>query len=269
MKFIHLAAFGAALALSCAATAAQAAPVDLSTLQLNGSAALASPTVLRLTNGPNLLDPDDPFSNIGMAGSAFIGAAFSSNSTFTSSFTFTLTNTGFDPLADGLTFLIQNDGGGALALGGGGGGVGASGLGNNDGIAFQSWDNNHASIFTNGDVSGGTQPLGNFNLGDQDDVVDVSVVYDGVTLSYTAFNQSTMIGVSDSLVFNLASLGPSVYFGFTGATGLSHSIQDVSAWDLDVQDRVAGVPEPSSWALMIAGFGGMGAILRRRRSLVA
>jgi hypothetical protein len=28
---------------------------------------------------------------------------------------------------------------------------------------------------------------------------------------------------------------------------------------------VAGVPEPASWALMLVGFGGMGALLRRRR----
>ncbi|MFI4965908.1 MAG: PEPxxWA-CTERM sorting domain-containing protein [Caulobacterales bacterium] len=28
---------------------------------------------------------------------------------------------------------------------------------------------------------------------------------------------------------------------------------------------VAGVPEPASWALMLMGFGGMGALLRRRR----
>lgn len=267
MKLISLTAVAAAAALSWAP--AHAAPVDLSTLQLNGSAALASPTVLRLTNGPNLADPDDPFSNIGMAGSAFIGTAFSSNITFTSSFTFTLANTGFDPLADGITFLIQNEGDGAAALGGGGAGVGASGLTNNVGIAFQSWDNNHASIFTNGDVSGGTQPLGNFNLGDQSDLVDVTVAYDGLTLSYTAFNHATMLGISDSFAFNLASLGPQVYFGFTGGTGLSHSIQDVSAWDLDVRPGVAGVPEPASWALVIAGFGGMGAVLRRRRGLLA
>jgi hypothetical protein len=32
---------------------------------------------------------------------------------------------------------------------------------------------------------------------------------------------------------------------------------------------VAGVPEPAAWALMIAGFGGVGAVLRRRRAAFA
>jgi choice-of-anchor C domain-containing protein len=32
---------------------------------------------------------------------------------------------------------------------------------------------------------------------------------------------------------------------------------------------VTGVPEPATWALMIAGFGGAGAMLRRRRTAVA
>jgi len=31
--------------------------------------------------------------------------------------------------------------------------------------------------------------------------------------------------------------------------------------------NVAAVPEPGTWALMIAGFGGAGAVLRRRRTL--
>jgi hypothetical protein len=31
--------------------------------------------------------------------------------------------------------------------------------------------------------------------------------------------------------------------------------------------RIAAVPEPGTWALMILGFGGTGALLRRRRQL--
>jgi hypothetical protein len=38
---------------------------------------------------------------------------------------------------------------------------------------------------------------------------------------------------------------------------------------LKINDEVVGggVPEPASWALMIAGFGGVGALVRRRRAL--
>jgi len=36
-----------------------------------------------------------------------------------------------------------------------------------------------------------------------------------------------------------------------------------------VADPMAGVPEPASWSLMILGFAGAGATLRRRRSAVA
>lgn len=34
-------------------------------------------------------------------------------------------------------------------------------------------------------------------------------------------------------------------------------------------DRGGAVPEPASWALMLTGFGGMGALLRRRRAHLA
>lgn len=49
-------------------------------------------------------------------------------------------------------------------------------------------------------------------------------------------------------------------------TGIDQGMDD-EAWaiaDLTVRDNVAVVPEPSSWALMIAGFGLAGAALRRR-----
>ncbi|WP_293898381.1 PEPxxWA-CTERM sorting domain-containing protein [Phenylobacterium sp.] len=260
-----LAAFGAVVALLCIGSSAQAAAIDFSTLQVNGSAT-ATPTALRLTDGSNLGDPMDPNSNIGEAGSAYISTAFNSYLTFTSSFTFSMTNTGFSPLADGLTFIIQNDPNGAMAVGGGGGGVGANGLASNIGIGFQSWDNNRVSFFRNGGITGG--PIHNFNLGDQDDLVDVTVAYDGTNLSYSAFNHTTGLTLADSRTFHLRSLGPQVYFGFTGGTGLSYSIQDVTNWDLTVGPGTGAVPEPAAWALMLLGFAGMGGALRRSRRVI-
>jgi hypothetical protein len=38
---------------------------------------------------------------------------------------------------------------------------------------------------------------------------------------------------------------------------------------LDNVSLTGGVPEPATWAMMLVGFGGLGALIRRRRSLVA
>lgn len=69
-------------------------------------------------------------------------------------------------------------------------------------------------------------------------------------------------------------------FDFTATAG-SHTIQfdtyglNVSGYDVGL-DKVGiaaistgGVPEPATWALMLGGFGLMGAALRRRRTAVA
>lgn len=48
---------------------------------------------------------------------------------------------------------------------------------------------------------------------------------------------------------------------FTGAYGYSLAFQTF-------MDSGGAVPEPSTWALLLMGFGGLGAVLRRRRSPV-
>jgi hypothetical protein len=44
----------------------------------------------------------------------------------------------------------------------------------------------------------------------------------------------------------------------------------IGARNISLSDTVGGVPEPESWALMVLGFGGLGALMRnRRRALTA
>ena len=261
----------AAIGLLALAGRAAATPIDLTTLQLNGIATAPSANDLNLGTGA------------GQAASAFIIAPIGSTAAFSGSFHISLTDNGgidaFGRQADGVSFLIQADPNGATALGGGGGGIGSDGIQNGLGIGFQSWDNDHATIFQTNDVTCsygavycGTKPLGNFSMGlNYDNQIDVAFAYSGGVLSYTATNNflngSMTAGtesISDSLAFDISTLGPNVYLGFTGGTGLSWAKQDVSNFDL-----TTGVPEPASWALMICGFGLAGAALRRRRTVVA
>jgi len=43
----------------------------------------------------------------------------------------------------------------------------------------------------------------------------------------------------------------------------------LGGWTLSLTGDVGGVPEPATWAMMLMGFGGLGAILRRRRTALA
>jgi hypothetical protein len=232
--------------VGCGLSPTYANSIDLATLALNGNAVALSANDLQLVNGYG-----------GEASSAFVTTPINTASNLAVSFNFTLLNAGYSPQADGVSFIIQGDPAGTAALGSGGGNIGADGILNAVGVAFQSWTNNHATIFqSNGGtygagVYGGTQPTGNFDLGDQNDNVNVLITYNNGVLSYTATNTSTNTTVSDSLAFSLASLGPTAYIGFTGGSGLSYSNEDV-------HDFTASVPEPSTWAMMLLGFAGLG-----------
>lgn len=73
------------------------------------------------------------------------------------------------------------------------------------------------------------------------------------------------------------ALSHPTYFGLISDTSFSQLRLSVRSFDsgassvafVSLQDRIdlsTGVPEPSSWALLIAGFGVVGAAQRRRRS---
>jgi hypothetical protein len=79
------------------------------------------------------------------------------------------------------------------------------------------------------------------------------------TLAANSYGSSTSfgslvvtLGAGDSVDFALNNLGD---FSFD-STGISATIRNVPT----------GVPEPASWALMIAGFGVVGGIARRRNT---
>ena len=62
------------------------------------------------------------------------------------------------------------------------------------------------------------------------------------------------------------------YFGFSGANITSVRLTAATSGDwvfIDNLTSVGGaVPEPASWAMLIAGFGVVGASMRRRRANV-
>jgi len=77
------------------------------------------------------------------------------------------------------------------------------------------------------------------------------------------------------LLFSLSDSAPFGYQQFSFiATGTAPTLlqftfqQNPSFWDLDdisVQGPAGSVPEPATWAMMLLGFAGIGAAMRRRR----
>lgn len=83
----------------------------------------------------------------------------------------------------------------------------------------------------------------------------------GVTIAPGTFGTVSLVfetGASD------AFLGKDLYI-LIGGTGFGAAFDNAT---LDASPlSVSAVPEPATWAMMIAGFGGVGAMIRRRRSV--
>jgi hypothetical protein len=67
---------------------------------------------------------------------------------------------------------------------------------------------------------------------------------------------------SNTLTFSYTSLAGPGYAGFQGTGDEGWGLENVQVTG---EALAAGVPEPTSWALMLVGFGGLGAMLRRQR----
>jgi Legume lectin domain/Chitobiase/beta-hexosaminidase C-terminal domain len=197
-------------------------------LALNGFAKLNG-TRLRLTDGGST-----------EAGSGFYTTPLNMQS-FTTDFSFQLTNPG----ADGLAFVIQDAGATALGPTGGGLGYGPDVPGGTPGIPssvavkFDLYDNAGEGTNSTGLYTGGASPTtpattlgGNVNL-HSGDVFNVHITYNGSTLAMTITDATTPADTfTTSWTVNIPSTvgGNTAYAGFTGGTGGSTATQDILNW---------------------------------------
>jgi fibronectin type 3 domain-containing protein len=196
-----------------------------STLTYNGSA------TINISNDAELTD--------GNGGEA--SSVFSTNTVgvtqFTSIYTFQLLP-GSSPIADGLTFTIQNVG--PTALGSAGGNLGYTGISSSVAIKFDLYSNqgegtDSTGLFTDGAVPGATGSIDltgtgiDLHSGDQ---FTILMNYDGTTLKVTETDDSTSASASQSYTIDIpGTIGSKQgYVGFTAGTGGLTAIQNILNW---------------------------------------
>lgn len=240
-------------------------------LQLNGVASTTNAggrSVLRVTPSAQ-----------GQAGSVFSTNAITlSNAySFSTRFTFNI-NTPFNGGADGLVFVIQPN---ANNVGGNGGGIGYDGIANSLGIEFDSWNNggidgnsdNHVGIDTGGNINSVLRAESPFLLDGGTDLT-AWVDYNGAskTLEVRLNNSLNRPGAALlTYAVDLASVigNPNAFVGFTSGTGAAGANHDLVSWTfIDNFAPISGVPEPSTWAMLVLGFAATGMSVRRRRATV-
>ncbi len=174
------------------------------------------------------------------AGSAFYSTPVNVQS-FTTDFTFQLSN----PVADGITFTIQNVG--PTALGGNGAGLGYVTIQKSMAIKFDLFNNSGEGPDSTGLYKWGNLPtnIGSIDLSStpidlhSGDYMNAHITYDGINLTMTLTNAISLQSWSHTWPVNIPSLvgGNTAWVGFTGGTGGLTSSQKVTYWTY-----VAGPP---------------------------
>jgi len=225
-------------------------------IQLNGNAQLADAgATLRLTTNGN-----------SQVGSAFITDPFflSSRTSFSTFIQFRIHGGNG---ADGLAFVIHNDGG-SSRIGGAGGGIGYNGIDNSLAIELDTFfnagsdpDSNHIGINLNGSLLSLSTSTPATDL-DGGSSLYLWVDYKGGTNELDVFfnTTSTKPGspvISENIALNQV-FGPQAYVGFTAATGGLNNNHDIEAWTLN-WSAAEKIPTLSEWSkimmvLLLAGI---------------
>jgi hypothetical protein len=123
----------------------------------------------------------------------------------------------------------------------------------------------------------GTEPGGNIRLTDQIPVTGIAFPAGENELLFSTSNSASFLYINGIQVFSTGVLGANGGGGSNTRFGrqfgnldeyFAGSIDAIRIYDQAItpDSLNVGVPEPASWALLIAGFGLTGAMLRRRRA---
>ncbi len=181
----------------------------------NGSAIVINSNSLELTQAAN-----------GLAGSMFFNAA-QSVTNFSASFTYNFLTGSGNP-ADGLAFILQNDGAGTAALGGGGGSLGYNGITNSTAFEINIYAPNNRGVGNgvNGSTGGYVTAPGIDWLSTNG--VNITLAYNGTyikeTVSQGANSFSQIVSVPIAGIVGATN----ALVGFSGATGGENAQQQVS-----------------------------------------
>lgn len=224
------------------------------------------------------------------------------NATFSTQFQFRFTNPGGVDPADGITFVLAANPGGLGTVGYGMGYQGVANSvaiefdtynngnpGSLGRFAAEPDSSNHVAVDLNGVLTNSfaTNVYGNGSCGfangspaqssynvpgcmSNGDLWTVTINYDGSNLSVSLLDPAigTTFQALTNQPLNIASyLGTNTaYVGFTGSSGAGYENEDIASWrfaDTATLPPVDGaVPELSTWAMFVTGFGLIGAARR-------
>jgi hypothetical protein len=151
---------------------------------------------------------------------------------FEASFTYLAQYIDTFPLADGVTFCLQDDPRGATATGSGGGELGFTGIAPSVALQINIYPGNGfggtgVAFGANG-IIGSTTPVGSVNL--TNGPVDFTVNYANGQMALTLSNELSTAVFSTNLVvgdITQVLLSDTAYVGFTGSYGGDHSTQTI------------------------------------------